>query len=252
MKKIFYRICVSSIIIMMLCSLAACKKGESANNAVENENTETVVENQTQYTRDWVVMYVNEADVGTDYKKLANDKYVALNFGSKVTVKSEKTIGKKQYYKVQLPDTTEYWADKSQFAEKFIVINKEHVSTYSQPDLDYVTALKLEPGDFGFYNKEMNGWILVDFYAYRAVKEGEDPKWVGSKWIQDGWTEDITCAKQAYYLYLAIHQDLKKNDVVKALEYLNRAMEVTDNAQTEITYVIDDMKNRLSAELNEK
>ena len=109
---------------MMLCSLAACKKGESANNAVENENTETVVENQTQYTRDWVVMYVNEADVGTDHKKLANDKYVALNFGSKVTVKSEKTIGKKQYYKVQLPDTTEYWADKSQFAEKFIVIKE--------------------------------------------------------------------------------------------------------------------------------
>jgi hypothetical protein len=233
---------------MMLCSLSACKKGESAaNNDIAKENTESVVENQTQYISDWsAVLYVNESDVGTDYKTLANDKFMILYFGSKVTVKFAKTISKKQYYRVQLPDSTEYWADKSVFAEKFIVINKEHVSTYSQPDLDYVTSLKLEPGDFGIYKKEMNGWIQVDFYAYRPLKDGGERKWVGTKWIQDGWTEDIICAKQAYYLYLATYNELSKNDKEKALSMLAKANEATDNAETEISYVLNEMYIRLT------
>ncbi|MBP5706434.1 MAG: SH3-like domain-containing protein [Spirochaetales bacterium] len=245
--KVFSKfICVSTI-IMLLCLLATCKKGDNTLNNIKNENNEAVVENQTQYVSDWsAVLYTSEADVGTDYKKLANDKFTILYFGSKVTVKSEKSINKKEYYKVQLPDTSEYWADKSQFSERFIVINKEHVSTYNQPDLDYVTAIKLEPGDFGIFKKEMNGWIQVDFYAYRSLKDGGDRKWVGTKWIQDGWTEDITCAKQAYYLYLATYNELQKNNKDKALEMLAKANEATDKAETEISYVLNEMFVRLT------
>ena len=249
MGIIMKKIIISSIILLCVFGvMTGCKKGGAASGDVSSDQyVERIVENQTQYISDWsAVLYVNESEVGTDYKKLANDKYIILYFGSKVTVKSEKTIGKKVYYRVQLPDTTEYFAEKKLFAEKFIVINKEHVSTYSQPDLDYVTSLKLEPGDFGIYKKELNGWIQVDFYAYRSVKEDGDRKWVGTKWIQDGWTEDITCAKQAYYLYLATYNELQKNNKDKALEMLAKADEATDNAETEISYVLNEMYVRLT------
>ncbi len=245
MKKIL----ISSIILLLILGMMTGweKGGVSDGDTTSDKKAESVVENQTQYVSDWsAVLYVNESDVGTDYKTLANDKFIFLYFGSKVTVKFAKTISKKQYYRVQLPDSTEYWADKSVFAEKFIVINKEHVSTYSQPDLDYVTSLKLEPGDFGIYQKEMNGWIQVDFYAYRPLKDGGERKWVGTKWIQDGWTEDIICAKQAYYLYLATYNELSKNDKEKALSMLAKANEATDNAETEISYVLNEMYIRLT------
>ncbi len=244
LKKFFFLLLLAMVLIF------SCKKndaGETINNNASADNNLKIY-NATQYVKEnGVYVFTNESDVEKQIKDLDKDKYLYLTFGNKVNVVDSKKIGKDEYFKIQLPDTTVYWAKRSFFAEKLITINQTDVLCYRQPDLDYATTIKLQPGDFGIYVKELNDWICVEFRAYRPVKADGERKWVGGPyWIKTGYTDDIMTAKQAYYLYLAYYNSLIKNNDVLALENLNRGLTITNNEDTEITYVIRDMIREIS------
>lgn len=137
---------------------------------------------------------------------------------------------------------------KDSLTEKFIVINQTDVNCYEYPEPTYITPIKLQPGDFGLFVKEQDGWIEVEFSAYRPHKLKDDKrKWVGKKWIKDGYTEDLNAAKEAYYLYFAYHRNIIKKDSKEAIEMLNKALEVNAGEETEITYVVKDYLNELES-----
>ena len=118
------------ISIIILFSLNNCNKNSNKN----NKSTE-IVETATQYVKDWGVwVYKNEEDLGKKAKDVKEKEY--FEFGSKFTVLLSKNINDKDYYKIQLPDKTEYWVEKDRLVEKFIVINQDDVTAYSQPDQD--------------------------------------------------------------------------------------------------------------------
>ena len=149
-------------------SLNNCKKDKVLNN-----DNEKAVENVTQYVKDFgAYVYKNEEDLGKEPKEVKDKEW--FEFGTKFTILKSKNINNKDYYNIQLPDKTKYWVLKDALAEKFIVIIQNDVDTYSQPDQDFKTGIKLQPGDFGIYLKEQDGWINVDFKAYRPQKEGDE------------------------------------------------------------------------------
>lgn len=238
LKKYFF-------LLLLIILVFNCKKNNSGeitnNNSIVDDNLK--IYNATQYVKEnGVYIFTNESDVDKQIKDLDKNKYLYLDFGNKVNVVDSKKIGKDEYFKIQLPDTTVYWAKKDFFAEKLLTINQTDVLCYKQPDLDYATTVKLQPGDFGIYVKEINDWICVDFRAYRPVKAGGERKWVGGPyWIKTGYTDDIKTAKQAYYLYLANYNSLIKNNDALALDNLNKGLTITNNEDTEITYVLRDM-----------
>ena len=148
-----------------------------------------------------------------------------------------------------LPDGSEYWVAANALVDKFIVITREDVLCYKQPDTDYADTILLQPGDLGLFSKEMDGWINAEFLAYRPVEPGGEIKRVGSKWIKGGYTEDLSTAKEAYYLSLAYYYLYSKDkDVKKAVERLEKAASINVTGDTEITYVINDLLAGLTGE----
>ena len=214
----------------------------------QKNNTNKIVETATQYVKDWGVwVFKNEEDLGKNPKEVKEKDY--FEFGSKFTVVLSKTINEKDYYKIQLPDKTEYWIDKERLAEKFIVINQDDVTVYTQPDQDYFTGTKLQRGDFGYFIKEQDGWINVNFYAYRPTLDGEEEKkWVGERWIKEGYTDDLMAAREAFYLYWAYFYtyNQKNKNKEKAIEMCQKAMDA--NAESEIYFVVKDFYNELNKE----
>lgn len=231
MKKLLLYI----LIIALVFSFLNCKKIK----LTEEESVESV----TQYIKESVWAFEKEEDLIKDPKEVKEKKL--LEFGDKITVLKMKKIEEKEYYNIQLPDKTKLWVPVKNVTEKFIIINQNDVETYKQPEQDYKTGVKLQPGDFGIFVKEQDGWINVDFFAYRPLKDGEDRKWVGNKWIKEGYTEDIKAAREAYYLYLSCFYKISKNDNTTALKYIKLALDANKGDQSEIYSVIEEFQKEL-------
>ncbi|HOJ63428.1 MAG TPA: hypothetical protein PLE45_03300 [Spirochaetota bacterium] len=239
------------LLLTILITIFSCKKDNSLNTTTTVSTIS--IENPTQYIKEaGCYFYKNIEDVNTPIKNLKSDSYLWVDFGRKVTVIDTKKVGDDDYYKVQLPDKSIYWAKKDFFTSKFITINKANVLCYKQPDNDWATTIKLQPGDFGTLIKEEDGWINVEFKAYRPTKEGGDRKWVGNYWIKEGWTDDINTAKQAYYLYMAYYYKLIKNDDKNAIEMIKKAFSSTNEEETEISYVLRDYLQELQSNSTEE
>lgn len=222
------------LIFVLLLLLFGCKKGMIAGGSGD----------KIRYIKDYgAYVFMNEEDCGKAAKDVKNKEY--LEFGSKLNVLKSKDINGKEYLKIQLPDKSEYWANKENLTEKFIVINQNNVEAYDQPDNDYKTGIKLQTGDYGLFAKEQDGWINVDFYAYRPDKEDGERKWVGNKWIKGGYTDDLNAAREAYRLYLAYFYKISKNDTDKAMKYLEEAMEVNKGDKSEIYSALEDYAEEL-------
>jgi hypothetical protein len=208
----------------------------------QEEKTE---EPETRYVKNWGTWIIShEEDIGKPLKEIKEKLY--LEFGSKVYVLEEKEINDRTYVRVQLPDTSEYWARNDTLVEKFIVITSNNVLCYTQPDTDYADTILLQPGDFGFFIREMEGWVNAEFLTYRPEVPGGTHVRVGEKWINMGYTEDLRTAKEAYYLNLAYYYIYsKEKDTQKALERLEKAQNANVDIETEITYVIEDLLNEL-------
>lgn len=229
------------MIPFFLFSLVECKNSDI-------EKNEAALENTIQYVKDdSVYAYINEDDIGKKTEDVKDKKY--LEFGSKLTVLKAKNLGGKCYYKIQLPNKIEYWVQKDSLAKKFIVINQADVIAYKKSDRHFFTPIRLQPGDFGVFIKKEIGdrydtvntnvvWINVDLYAYRPHKTNGKKKYIGNKWIKNGYTEDIKTAKEAYYLSRAYYWDIQKKNKEKAIEMLNKALEVNAGVETENTYVV--------------
>ncbi len=248
MKKLLF---INLLIILLFPSVSCVKKKnndaqnkESAVSESSSDNSQSDITNVTQYVSSYGVWaYANESDLGKKSGDVKEKMY--LNFGSPVTIIGSKKENNIEYYKIQLPDDTTYWSPKENFAEKFIVINKTDVLCYTQPDTGYATQLKLQPGDFGIYVKEKNGFINADFYAYRPYKPGDEKKWVGNVWLKEGYTDNINAAREAYYLFLA-YASLQKNKKDDAKTYLDKALEASETyGETDITPVVKDQLNEL-------
>ena len=233
-------------------SIFSIKTGEKTaeENATDTE-TQPAAQQVTQYVKTWGVwFYQNEQDIGKSAKDVSNKQY--MDFGSKVSTLETKDIEGKTYSKVMLPDRSEYWVGTNALVDKFIVITQEDVLCYKQPDTDYADTILLQPGDLGLFSKEMDGWINAEFLTYRPVKPGGEIKRVGSKWIKGGYTEDLSAAKEAYYLNLAYYYlHSKERDINKAIERLEKAASINVTGNTEITYVINDLLARLTGENEE-
>jgi len=202
-------------------------------------------EPEIKYVKNWGTWVIaHEEDIGKPLKEIKEKLY--LEFGSKLYVLEEKEINDRTYIRVQLPDMSEYWARNDTLVEKFIVITSNDVLCYTQPDTDYADTILLQPGDFGFFSREMDGWVNAEFLTYRPEVPGGERVRVGEKWINMGYTEDLRTAKEAYYLNLAYYYMYsKEKDTQKALERLEKAQNVNVDTDTEITYVIENLMNEL-------
>lgn len=237
------------LIFALIFSFSNCKKtqstdeesGESTNAKESSESVESV----TQYIKESVWAFEKEEDLQKAPKEVKEKKL--LEFGNKITVIKKKKIEDKEYYNIQMPDKTKLWVSAKNVTEKFIIINQSDVATYSQPEQDYKTGVKLQPGDFGIFVKEQDGWINVEFYAYRPLKDGEERKWVGNKWIKEseGYTEDILAAREAYNLYMAYFYKISKNDNTTALKYVKLALDANKGDKSEIYPVIENFQKEL-------
>lgn len=238
------------IIAAMVAALVftGCKKNTS-DKATNNAESTQVPQNSTRYCKGSgvydVLCYSDEADLGKTFKQLQTDKkaYFLLSMGNKVTVLVEKKIKDKVYSKIKLPDDSEYWIDNDFLTDRFAVVNKTDLLCYRQPEENYViSGVKLEPGDFGYIVDTKNDWVKVDFRSYRGNGEGSLSKknWIGEVWIKDGFTEDITAAKQGYYLYLSYYYELVKNDPKTAGEMAKIAQESSNGVVTDIDQIITD------------
>ena len=223
------------LIFVLLLSLFGCKKGLSMGGGSGDK---------VQYVKEYgTYVYKNEEDCGKSSKEVNDKEY--LEFGSKLNVLKSKNVEGKEYLKVQLPDKSEYWANKENLTEKFIVITQNNVEAYDQPDDSYKTGIKLQPGDYGLFVKEQDGWTNVEFYAYRPDKEDGERKWVGNKWIKGGYTDDLNAAREAYRLYLAYYYKISKNDTDKAVKYLEEGLEINKGDKSEIYSALEDYAEEL-------
>ena len=227
------------IFIILLISPINCRKNQVHDN-------EGAVENVTQYIKDYgAYVYKNEEDLGKEAKEIKDKEW--FEFGTKFTILKTKTIGEKDYYNIQLPDKTKFWIPKDSLTEKFIVIIQNDIDVYRQPDQDFKTGIKLQPGDFGIFIKEQDGWYNVDFKALRPLKQGdEERKWVGQAWIKEGYTDNIFAAKEAYFLYLAYYNYIINKNIKRAINYLNQALEVNKGDKSEIYPIIEEYLEELN------
>ncbi|MCG8569297.1 MAG: hypothetical protein MJB14_04085 [Spirochaetes bacterium] len=251
MKKII----VTILILAFL--LSSCKDSKQTTEEKTDSKEQSVSisippEKVTQYAYpDWVLTYEKKEDIGKNRNQVkeAGNKYYYLRIGDKVTVIEESIYNKKPCYLFQLPDDSQYWVEKENLVEGFVVITKvDGVDTYAQPDTDYATAFNMQVGDFGIYKEDKNGFVKVDFKAYRlASQEAEKRTWVGEKWIQEGYITTIKVAKEAYYLYLAYFYMIQKNNPEKAIQQLEAGLELHPDEMTEITHVLKQYKAELEA-----
>jgi hypothetical protein len=244
--SITFAFCVVCVFILLLHEGASGKgmKFFSQQQGTDTQEAETA-EPETMYVKNWGTWVISrEEDIGKPLKEIKEKLY--LEFGSKLYVLEEKSINERVYVKVQLPDTSEYWARKNTLVEKFIVITSNDILCYTQPDTDYADTILLQPGDFGFFIREMESWVNAEFLTFRPEVPGGTYVRVGEKWINTGYTEDLRTAKEAYYLNLAyyyIHS--KEKDEKKAIERLEKAQNVNVDIDTEITYIIEDLLSDL-------
>jgi len=233
------------IILILLVLLTICKK-QTTDKTEEKADESALDENVTQYMKNSAWIYANEEDLGKKPNEVKDKKL--LNFSNSVIVKNSKKIENKTYYKIQLPDNSEYWTSKDNLAKKFIIINKHDTKCYENPDDTYISKIKLQPGDYGVLQQEgTEDWIKVEFGAYRSIQEDGERKWVGVKWIKDGYTTDITVANQAYYLYLANYNLIQLKDKSTAIKNLKEALEVQGGVETEITPIIKETLTQLES-----
>ncbi|MBN2545019.1 MAG: hypothetical protein JXB50_04420 [Spirochaetes bacterium] len=234
------------IIFVLIILLTICKK-QTSDKTEEKKDDNVLVENVTQYMKYSAWAYALEEDIGKKPNEVKDKKL--LNFGNAVIVKISKKINGKTYYKIQLPDNSEYWTLQDNLAKKFIVINKEDVKCYENPDDTYISKIKLQPGDYGTLLQEgTDDWIKVEFGAYRSIQDDQERKWVGVKWIKDGYTTDITVAHQAYYLYLANYNLIQQKNKTEAIKYLKEALDVQGGVETEITPLIKETIAQLESQ----
>ncbi len=239
------------LFLSILIFIFECKKESSINTTLVDNEKINFIENPTQYVKErGCYFYKDLSDVNTPIKDLKADRYLWVDFGRKVTIIDVKKVNEDSYYKLQLPDKSIYWAKKDFFTSKFITITKSNVVCYKQPDNDWATTIKLQPGDFGTLLKEEDGWLNVEFRAYRPTKDDGERKWVGTYWIKEGYTDDINTAKQAYYLYMAYYYHIIKKDDKNAIEMLKKAFSAVNDEETEITYVIRDFLQQLEGSNN--
>lgn len=250
------------IALIILLFLIGCRKSDDANNtsnvdAGSSEQSAGKVSVETQYCKESrILCYADIKNYGkkfSEIKGLGADAYYFLNFGDAVTVLKEKESKGEKVYQFKNPDDTVYWVKKDALVEKFIVINsEEEVKTYKQPGPSFVLNTKVAKGDLGIYRGEKDGFIKVDFWAYRPAKADGEKVWVGTKWIEKGYTDNIMAAKEAYYLYLAYYREISKNDIEGAINYAEKALEANPGESTEITPVIEKYLRKLKESMGEE
>lgn len=229
---------ILAILTVLSLLFSNCNKKSSLTQ--EEKESSSVVENVTQYVKNSCYGYANESDIGKDPQNVKEK--VLLKFGNAVKVKGSKKIKEKIYYKIALPDNSEYWINKENIAKKFIVINKNDVKCYDNPDETFITKFRLQPGDFGILLQEgPDDWIKVEFNAYRKLKEYGERVWVGVKWIRDGYTTDLKLANQAYLLSIANFYYIQKKEPKNAIPYLKEALSVEGAEESELTPIIKEM-----------
>ena len=192
--------------------------------------------------------YVNESDIGKSSKEVKGKDWKQLFFGNKVTVTDNKKVKDVIYLCVQLPDRSKCWGRSLYFTEKFIVITKDDLLCFTQPDESYRSRTKLQKGFLGYFIKETGGYIYADFRFYMPKDPGKKSVYVGKVWIKsnDSYTDDITTAGQADYLTTAYNYLYgKKVDNVSALKNLKKGLELNDGEETQITDVLQQLKDAL-------
>jgi len=237
------------ILLILAASLlfAGCSKNKN-NSSTQNEQRS--IKNVTFYLKNLGAWgYKNEKDLDKNFNNIDRNNKKYFNFGNSFLGIQMKNTAKNIYYLVKEPDNEKYWLDSSALTEKFIVINKNDVSTYLQPDPDSKTSIKLQPGDFGCFLDEHGEWILVDFYALRPYEKNGQKVWVGKKWINEGYITDINAAMQAYYLYLSYYFTFvqKIKNKTKAIEFANKSLDVNNGQETDITFVVKNFLNELQS-----
>lgn len=193
---------------------------------------------------DWVLCYTDQGHLGKKRSQLDDlkAKYDWLKFGNKVTVTEEKEAGGDLYYGFKTPSGGELWASAASLTKQYVIINSSDIPTYSEPDSSYGLKIKLQPGMLGFLQEEKDGWYKIEVWAYSR----EDPKkWSGGTfWIQKGFTNDLTTAKQAYLYYQAQVQEVKQNKIDKAIEVLTEAI---DLGNTDIINTLEEYRLELES-----
>lgn len=195
-----------------------------------------------KYESAW--FFMQSSDLGKQPKDVKNK--MILYFGNRVTVTGSQKVGDTYYLNVQLPDNSKIWGPADYFATKFITIIDSDLPCFSQPDQSYRNRVKLQPGYFGYYVKEVNNFVNVDIMNYAIKNDNEKPTWIGNVWIKTGYSENINTAMQATYLKSAYNLLYGKTpDVKNALAKLKEGLEVNNQAETEITPVISALIEKL-------
>jgi hypothetical protein len=236
------------ILIILTFFIFSCFKNK--NNSGTNDDLKTI-QNLTLYFKDfggWA--YKNEKDLDKDLKIIDKKNKKYFEFGNSfIGITTKKTSKNNIYYNVKQPDNEEYWILKDQLTEKFIIINKNDVSTYNEPNVDFKSTIKLQPGDFGYFIEENGEWVQVDFYAYRPYEKNGQRFWVGKKWINESYSSDLNSAMQAYYLFFAYNFtfNAKNKNKTKAIEYAKKALDLNNGEETDITFVVKNFLNELES-----
>jgi hypothetical protein len=200
------------------------------------------------YEQIWLI--VNEQDIGKATKEIKDWKQ--LFFGNKVTLVNNKKFKDVVYFCVQLPDKTKGWGRYDYFTSKFITITAKDVTCYSQPDASYKSKIKLQPGFLGYYQREENGFILVDFPFWKPKKTEEKPAYLGKLWIQannDIYSDDINLAAEAdmlttAYSYLYNNKESKPADALKTLK---KALELNQGDETVVSITVGELISQLES-----
>jgi|GEM_PF-1387561 len=251
MKKIIYLVFI--FILFVSLNACKCKQGQNGGNTTENTKNnkdkkgDKSFTEKTQYVKEWGIWcYKNKDDIGKKANEVKDKIY--LYFGEEVSVANIVKINNKEYYELKIAGENDtYWANSDVFAEKFIVINKPSTKCYNRPNDTSISPIKLEAGDFGYFLREEGDFIEVDFYAYRPSTPDGEKKWVGTKWIKDGYTTNLIAAKEAYYLYFSYYHEIK-NNIDKAVNMLEKSLQVSETyeQQTEITPIIQSRYEELT------
>ena len=192
----------------------------------------------------WIYLYNVEDNkekkvIKKNIKEIDNTERILFDIGQQLTAIKEKNSGSKTYYQIILPNKKNYWIDASFVTEKYITINSEDVACYKQPSMNSLNNnFKLQPGDFGYFIKEKNGFINVEFNLYLPRGIDNSIVLVGNVWIKEGYTDDINTAKEAYWLSAAYNQIYIKNPNKEiAKKYLINALEENRPEKTKIALI---------------